>query len=158
MYTFLYWPIYEFLYWPIYEDFIYRNMLQKSEIAIFEKIKIFIYRSKNVKFRHISVRKWFLKNLHISVNIRLSYIGQYMIQNIDRYMLTYSEWNLLNFIIHPVHWKVDGHQSKWTVINQSGRSWAKMGVLSEKRKPHWLKVAGQKHFIWYYWKWTVILL
>ena len=39
-----------------------------------------IYRSEND----------FWKKLHISVNIRLSYIGQYMIQNIDRYMLTYS--------------------------------------------------------------------
>ena len=58
--------------------------------AKISKIKIYIYRSKNEKFRHISIKITFLKKLHISVNIRLSYIGQYNIFNIDRYMLTYS--------------------------------------------------------------------
>ena len=38
----------------------------------------------------------FEKN-HISVNIPLSYIGQYIIFNIDRYMLTYSD-DLLKYI------------------------------------------------------------
>ena len=59
--------------------------------AKISKIKIYIYRSKNEKFRHISIKITFLKKLHISVNIRLSYIGQYNIFNIDRYMLTYSD-------------------------------------------------------------------
>ena len=36
----------------------------------------------------------FLKKFHISVNIRPSYIGQYIIFNIDRYMLTYSDKNI----------------------------------------------------------------
>ena len=58
--------------------------------AKISKIKNYIYRSKNQKFRHISIKITFLKKLHISVNIRLSYIGQYNIFNIDRYMLTYS--------------------------------------------------------------------
>ena len=64
--------------------------LQMSKIVNLRKIKIFIYRSKNDKFRHISVKISFLKKIHISVNIRPSYIGQYIIFNIDRYMLTYS--------------------------------------------------------------------
>ena len=39
----------------------------------------------------------FEKN-HISVNIKLAYIGQYMNFNIDRYMVTYSDCNNLPYI------------------------------------------------------------
>ena len=80
------------LYWPIYENI---NILYdiSTDICI---------NFENENF-HISLKKWkiwtyidqyiiFGKN-HISVNILLSYIGQYIIFNIDRYMLTYSEKN-----------------------------------------------------------------
>ena len=62
MYTFLYRPIYELLYWSIYECFLNSKRAWKPKIANLRKIKIFIYRSKNDKFLHISVKKWFLKN------------------------------------------------------------------------------------------------
>ena len=54
-------------------------------------LKIFIYRSKNEKFRHISVKIKYFEKFHISVNIKLAYIGQYMSFNIDRYMITYFD-------------------------------------------------------------------
>ena len=61
-----------------------------AQKSVLKKIKIYIYRSKYVIFRHISVNKVFLIfyiyrsifGFHISVNI-LNF-------NIDRYMFTYS--------------------------------------------------------------------
>ena len=74
------------VYWPIYVNCQkFRSIYAQNRI-----LKIFIYRSKNEKFRHISVEIWFFKKFHISVNIKLAYIGQYMNFNIDRYMVTYS--------------------------------------------------------------------
>ena len=77
------------IYWPIYENTI-----------ILYNISTDICLNLENKNFHISLKKWkisayidqniiFEKN-HISVNIPLSYIGQYIIFNIDRYMLTYS--------------------------------------------------------------------
>ena len=74
------------VYWPIYVNCQkFRSIYAQNRI-----LKIFIYRSKNEKFRHISVEIWFFKKFHISVNIKLAYIGQYMNFNIDRYTVTYS--------------------------------------------------------------------
>ena len=74
---------------------IYRSILKVPKFrSIYVKnwnLKIFIYRSKNEKFRHISVKIKYFEKFHISVNIKLAYIGQYMSFNIDRYMVTYFE-------------------------------------------------------------------
>ena len=80
------------VYWPIYVNcHKYRSIYAQNWI-----LKIFIYRSKNAKFQHISVKIWILENFHISVNIELAYIGQYTNFNIDRYMVTYFVcYNLL---------------------------------------------------------------
>ena len=53
----------------------------------FNKRKISAYIDQNIIFE---------KN-HISVNIPLSYIGQYIILNIDPYILTYSDKNIFLF-------------------------------------------------------------
>ena len=82
-------------------------MIFRPIYAKISKIKICIYRSKNEKFRHISIKITFLKKLHISVNIRLSYIGQYNIFNIDRYMLTYSVKLLVTFCYSVCEFQLD---------------------------------------------------
>ena len=75
------------VYWPIYVNcHKYRSIYAQNWI-----LKIFIYRSKNAKFQHISVKIWILENFHISVDIELAYIGHYTDFNIDRYMVTYFE-------------------------------------------------------------------
>ena len=74
----VYWLIY--VNWPKFRSIYAWNRF----------LKIFIYRSKNEKFLHISVEIWFFEKFHISVNIKLTYIGQYMNFNIDRYMVSYS--------------------------------------------------------------------
>ena len=77
------------IYWPIYEN----------TIILYDILTDICLNLENKNF-HISLKKWkistyidqniiFEKN-HISVNIPLSYIGQYIIFNIDRYILTYS--------------------------------------------------------------------
>ena len=91
LYTFLYRPIYELLYWSIYECFLNSRRVWKPKIANLRKIKIFIYRSKNDKFWHISVEKWFLKNFIYRSIFDIIYRSIYHNFNIDRYMLTYSE-------------------------------------------------------------------
>ena len=101
------------VYWPIYVN----RPKFRSIYARNRFLKIFIYQSKNKKIRHISVEIWFFEKFHISVNMKLTYIGQYMNFNIDRYMVTYSGsyWTVFE---SERSWgiKMDGHKKwKWTV-------------------------------------------
>ena len=80
------------------------------------KIKIFIYRSKNEKFRHISVEKWFLKNFIYRSIFDIIYRSIYDNFNIDRYMVTYFEkykctWfaRLPNFVMLKFYTPFDTH-------------------------------------------------
>ena len=103
------------IYWPIYEN----------TIILYDISTDICLNLENKNF-HISLKKWkisayidqniiFEKN-HISVNIPLSYIGQYIIFNIDRYMLTYSG-RIYFFIYRFIFWKKKSYIGQYIVFN-----------------------------------------